>query len=922
MIAGEEPDVIMLTEVIPKAQIIPISPALLAIPGYTMYTNFDPTSCGLGASGSRGVSIYVSAKLKASEIGLIGSFHEQLWVSISLSNSDKLLIGCIYRSPSGDNYASIANLGDMLREVCSHSPSHLLVVGDFNVPQINWEIQFSTAPDGHFSHLLLEALADCFLFQHVHEPTRYRVGELPSTLDLILSNEEGMIQNLHYLPGLGNSDHITLHFQLACYTTKSENSAPKLNFWRADFTTLNSLICDVMWDELLSSNVEESYATFKDTLVRLSTQCIPKSKNHHRKKNLYMNSEAMNLRKKKRELWSNYTKSQSLVDHARFTRCRNRLRSLTRRLRNEFERDIAGKVKQDPKQFWKYANSRLKTKARIGDLKDEDGNVATENKEKAEILNRYLSSVFTRENLGTVPPPTAYNGPLLDDICVSEEDVRIRLSRLKTSSSPGPDGIHPRILKETASSVSVPLTNIFRRSLQSGTLPPDWKRGTVIPIFKKGDRKLTSNYRPISLTSIPCKVLESVIRDQVMAHLMFTGQLSANQHGFRPKRSCTSQLLEVIEDWTEALEQGKPIDSLYLDFRKAFDSVPHQRLLSKLRSCGITGCAFNWIRAFLTDRQQQVVVGGSESPWSPVSSGVPQGSVLGPLLFLIFINDMPTVVSSTIKMFADDTKVYRPLGSDDDHENLQRDLDAITEWSDIWQLPFNDSKCKVLHVGSYNPEHSYTMRGVPLVKSHVERDLGIQVDTDLKFRKQAASAVAKGSQILSLIRRSFELLDRETLPLLYKTLVRPHLEYGCTIWGPFNRADQKAIERVQRRATKQIAEIRHEPYQERLRQLNLPSLYYRRRRGDMIKVYQIIHSDLDLLPESFFSTARDARTRGHQWKLSKEQAQTRVRRQCFSARVVNDWNALPVAVVTAPTLNQFKAQLDTHWASIRYYIPD
>ena len=150
-----------------------------------------------------------------------------------------------------------------------------------------------------------------------------------------------------------------------------------------------------------------------------------------------------------------------------------------------------------------------------------------------------------------------------------------------------------------------------------------------------------------------------------------------------------SQLLEVIEDWTKALEKGDPIDALYLDFRKAFDNVPHQCLLIKLRACRVTGCAFEWIRAFLTDRQQQVVVGGCGSPWSTVTSGVPQGSVLGPLLFLIFINDMPMEVSSSIKIFADDTKVYRPVARDRDHEELQKDVDAMTEWSDTWQLPFN-----------------------------------------------------------------------------------------------------------------------------------------------------------------------------------------------------------------------------------------
>ena len=273
-------------------------------------------------------------------------------------------------------------------------------------------------------------------------------------------------------------------------------------------------------------------------------------------------------------------------------------------------------------------------------------------------------------------------------------------------------------------------------------------------------------------------------------------------------------------------------------------------------------------------------------------------------------------------MFADDTKIYRPVTLDLHRERLQKDLDAVVALSDAWQLPFNESKCKVLHVGGRNPENNYMIWDGALQKSYLEKDLGVQVDSELKFRREAACAVAKASQILALIRRSFELLDSMTLPLLFKSLVRPHLEYECATWRPFNRADQKRVERVQRRATRLVSEIRHKPYPERLRLLDLPSMYYRRRRGDMIKTYQIFHSDLDLQPEAFFNPARDARTRGHQWKLSKEQAQSRVRRYCFSVRVVNDWNALPSEVVLASFLNQFKSRLDAHWANIRFNIPD
>ena len=244
--------------------------------------------------------------------------------------------------------------------------------------------------------------------------------------------------------------------------------------------------------------------------------------------------------------------------------------------------------------------------------------------------------------------------------------------------------------------------------------------------------------------------------------------------------------------------------------------MPHQRLLLKLRSCGVGGKLLNWVEAFLTGRRQRVSVNGSRSEWAAVTSGVQQGTVLGPLLFVVFVNDLPGEVSSSVKMFADDTKIYRSVSQASDVHLLQADLNALSGWSERWQLPLNREKCKALHLGRNNENHVYDMGGTQLTQTLVEKDLGIQVDSQLKFREQAAAAVSKASRILSVIRRSFGLLGETTLPLLFRTMVRPHLEYANAVWGPFNREDQKRIERVQRRATRLVASVRGRPYEERL----------------------------------------------------------------------------------------------------------
>ena len=316
----------------------------------------------------------------------------------------------------------------------------------------------------------------------------------------------------------------------------------------------------------------------------------------------------------------------------------------------------------------------------------------------------------------------------------------------------------------------------------------------VVPIFKKGDKQNPGNYRPVSLTSLPCKILESLIRDEMMHHLTTNDLLSDDQHVFRPKRSCSTQLLESIDNWSKLLEDSKPVDVVYLDFKKAFDTIPHKRLLNKLRSYGISGKLLAWIESFLSERRQQVTLGGHRSNLVPVVSGVPQGSVLGPLLFLLFVNDLPDAVDFPIKLFADDAKLFSGVSAERDAVALQADLDALMVWSDSWQMAFNEDKCKVMHIGARNRISSFHMRGHLLESVEVERDLGVQIDVLLKFRQQAAEVIAKATRVLAVIRRSFALLNEVILPLLYKSLVRPHLEYGNIVWGPSEQIREQLSE--------------------------------------------------------------------------------------------------------------------------------
>jgi hypothetical protein len=375
--------------------------------------------------------------------------------------------------------------------------------------------------------------------------------------------------------------------------------------------------------------------------------------------------------------------------------------------------------------------------------------------------------------------------------------------------------------------------------------------------------------------------------------------------------------LETFENWTAALDQGHNVDVVYLDYQKAFDTVPFKRLLVKLKSYGISGKMSDWISGFLTDRRMQVSVRGSSSEWCNVSSGVPQGSVLGPFLFLAYVNDIPDIVESNIKMFADDTKIWLKVISQFDIETLQGDLNRLCEWSRKWLLKFHVGKCKRMHLGHSNTHHEYTMADgaceMILIESEKEKDLGIWTTPNLKPSSQCLTAANKATSVLRSVNRSFQTLNKETFNIIYRTFIRPHLEYCVQAWSPYLKKDIQHLENVQRRATRKVKGLKNLPYEERLRQLGLYSLEQRRIRGDLIETYKLLTGKENVKHDQFFKLAEVRSLRGHSLKLFKERSRLEVRKNFFSQRIVNQWNSLPQLVVDANNVNMFKTRLDRYW---------
>ena len=581
---------------------------------------------------------------------------------------------------------------------------------------------------------------------------------------------------------------------------------------------------------------------------------------------------------------------------------------------------IASTSKKNSKTFFQYINKKKNVKSGIGPLKDSSGNLIADDQGMASKLNEYFCSVFNapdndqphaREHDGE-QTNNVNNDNTLRNMEVTAEDVSLALDNLKVNKSPGPDNIFPKILKETKNEIVPLLASLFNKSLQQGVVPNDWKTANVTPIFKKGDRSSPGNYRPISLTSVVGKLLESVIRDKLVDFLERNNLIKDSQHGFRQKRSCLSNLLTFYNELFTEFDNTRSLDIVFLDFQKAFDKVPHAKLLLKIKELGITGKLHTWIENWLKERKQRVVINGAASGWDSVTSGVPQGSVLGPVLFLIYINDIDNGLNNLVSKFADDTKIGSPIITENDRINLQNDLRKISDWAEKWEMPFNINKSKILHVGTRNQKFDYELCGTQIESVQSVKDLGVTVESNLKFSKQCKEAAAKANRMLGFIKRNFTFKSKDIILPLYISLVRPHLEYAVQFWSPHHEKDIAKLESVQRRATKMIPSLRNKSYEERLTQLNLFSLKKRRLRGKLIECFKILKGFTNVEFDKLFLVDDAARTRNNGHKLKCRQVRSDITKFFFTNDIVREWNKLPSSVVQCNTVNSFKTKLDIH----------
>ncbi len=902
-----------------------INNAFLSIDNYNLEPNlrFDRCDTQFGIGG--GLLVYVRNDLHVLPIDNKIDFNQYCTFDlIDDSDNNVFTANLIYRSPNStiENTIKLCNIIEN-----SNDKDFNLFIGDFNMPEINWNTySCNLSKYANF----IDILNQKSLHQLVNFPT-HKKGNI---LDLVLTNKPDCILNIENIGNLSNSDHCILSIDVLTSYDHNEQCDYILNWSKANLTGLSNHFTSAnLITNVSNLNANDGYNLLKDVINTGIEKFVPKVKRRKASCPVWMTRNIIKLSRQKRRRFAEYCENRTDENFRIYKSIEKKCKKAVRNSKRKFEKKISKDCNQ--KTFNSYVRGKTKQKTGVGPLLV-DGKIINDNLNIAKILNSHFSSVFTRDNSNCEEIPSKPNVQPFHNFRISSDMVKKKVTNWKKKHSCGPDKITSFVLQTFQDELIEPLTVIYNKSLQTSIVPSDWLIGNITPIYKKGSKREPSHYRPVNQTSVPGKILESLIKDKLVEHLEIFELILPSQHGFTKGRSCTTNLLEFCENISNCLDSNTPVDVIYLDFSKAFDKVPITKLLAKVKSLNITGKVYEWIKAWLTNRKQRVVLNGVESEWCIVISGVPQGSVLGPILFLIYINDIDSAAHKVkfFSKFADDTKLGHPVKSEADRDVLQSQLNSLCVWAKKWGMEFNVDKCKVLHYGRNNKEYQYQMYGKVLDKVDTEKDIGVLVNKTGKPSEQCIKASRTANGILSQISRTFHYRDKKVFLDLYKRHVRVHLEYatpawspwlagdsawspwqaGDSAWSPWLAGDCKLLEKVQRRSINMNSGL-NVTYQGKLKQLNLQTLSQRRFRADMIETYKILNNISNVNPEIWFtrSNPNRASTRSSvsnpALNLNLPYRRTEIGKNSFSSRAVRGWNNLPSEIKSSTSLEQFKMKI-------------
>ena len=730
---------------------------------------------------------------------------------------------CCYIPPSASNDLFLSNI-KCLSKICNDN-TQCIAVGDFNLPKIDWANDFF--PGDFKSQTFFSFYSDFGFQQLINEGTRRS-----NILDLLLTNDPLLISDFAVDAPFINSDHESITWIIIAENVSSDlfsyAPAPVFNWKLSDWDSFSLYLFSIDWVFAFTHCVssDDFFQVLLDILSHGIDIFVPKSFASNSNIRLVQSKTVRRIMSKRKLLWQRKRDLPSIENQCKYQAITS---ALVNAINNETMSDELRVIKSgNLGKFYAHVNHRLHHKTGIAPLVNSEGNICVENHDKAEIFSKYFSTigvidngVFPR-NTNTVcndsrcPPSTSYSaGPVasansttLSFVYFDSASIYHVISNLKENSAPGPDNLPPLLFKRLVLALLFPLTTLFNIIMQIGSVPQFWKRANVIPIFKKGAASKAANYRPISLTCIICKIFESVIKTSLLGFIYENHLISASQHGFLKGRSTCTNLLETLNDCTEFMSHSKDVLIAYTDFSRAFDCVSVPKLLFKLENMGITGSLLKCIDSLLSDRSQRVKVGSSFSSTRPVMSGVAQGSVLGPILFILFINDLEQYLPSCCpsKFFADDMKSYMPIISEKSLTDFSSMLTSIEKWSSDWQLPLSVDKCNWMIISNRPASHDikFTLADTNLTRLDETKDLGILFNSRLNFSTHISTIMTNAKQRLYLLRKSFSSCDCDALILAFKTYIIPLVEYCSPVWSPSSVGDILKIESIQRSFTKSL----------------------------------------------------------------------------------------------------------------------
>lgn len=869
-------------------------------------SQFNIYRCDRTARRGGGVLLAISKNISSSPIH-IHSDLEIIWVSLTL-NHHAIILGVCYRPPSS-SHNFVSELHDALNLVYTRFPSSkVILMGDFNFPNITWNTQPpSLSPFSTLANDFIDLCSTFSLSQLVTQPTR-RTSNVANILDLVLTTRPDLISSISQLPGI--SDHSLLTFSLNITRPNASNTRKTIHdYGKANFAAINdelSTFIDHFFQDFDNRSVESNWNIFSCKIHELIDQFIPSrtiTSNAHAP---WYNAHIKRLSNKKKRMYRRAKLAPSSTRWTAYKLASETYVSALKNAKNKFLSSVLpSMLKTNTRKFWRVINPPTDNSITLVDSFKNPISAC----DCASVLNDTFIKNFSATSDFDLPNTHCYDYVIMPPVVVDAPGIVKLIETLPNHSSPGHDGINVKFLKNTSALSSIILARIFQQSIDSSSLPPMWKIGKIVPVFKSGDKTNPVNYRPISLTSVCCKLLEHVIFRNLVNFLETNSFFTPAQHGFRKTYSCETQLISFTHKLHCILDRSSCVDCIFLDFSKAFDKVSHKLLLYKLQQLNIDSSLLMWIECFLTHRSQFVSANGHNSLPGQVHSGVPQGSVLGPLLFLIYINDLPSLVKSNVHLFADDCVIFREVLTDYDTNTLQSDLNVVANWCNSWRMELNINKCKTMRVSRINnTSFCYYLNDTPLEAVDSYKYLGVHITSNLTWSLHIQNIINNANRMLGYLRRNFYNAPLELKLLLFKTLIRSKLEYATTVWDPHHENLINALEMVQNNSVRFILSnySRGSSITAMKSIIGLPSLSSRRKVSRLTlfhKLYHHVSLRNELIPRPvYFSSRID-----HRHKVGFHPSNTKAFYQSFVPLTSREWNHLPEEIVTIADNQLFRA---------------